>query len=397
MTGQSAGGIRENQDLIRFTASAADPAPKDSIDLMARCWFSLSPGRTQPIEHEFVDARTGQTESIRITGSGEHGIATIHDQDLLIFAISQWIEAKRQGLEVSRRIHFTPYQFFTWINREPGGGQYQRLRECLHRLKMTSIQTTIRSAPGKRTRNRTRQFSWISEWEIAEESGEIRGIEVVLAEWLFESIQNFHVLTLDKRYFDIPGSVERWLYLYARKSTGGPNGVWRESFKSLHQKSASQQEYKHYASTLRKLVKKNNLPGFRLEQVASAQGRAMLLMERLEKRAAAEPVAQMKEVQLALIERSPLEDAWENVLEIMRRHLGADLVKSWLERLRLVSLEEGVLLYRAPSKFMAEWVDTHYRHKLESAWRSVGQPVDEIRIGAETTAGKTGVPAEKTS
>ena len=119
------------------------------------------------------------------------------------------------------------------MNREPGGGQYQRLKDALHRLKMTSIQTTIRSEQGKRSRKRIRQFSWISEWEITEEKGEIRGIEVVLAEWLFESIQDFHVLTLDKRYFDISGSVERWLYLYARKATGGPAGVWKETFKSL--------------------------------------------------------------------------------------------------------------------------------------------------------------------
>lgn len=242
------GGIKEHQDLTRFTASSADVAPKEQIDLMARCWFSLTPGRTEPIQHEYVDAKTGQTETVRITGSAEQGIATIHDQDLLIFAVSQWIDAKRMGLEPSRRIHFTPYQFLAWINREPGGGQYQRLKDALHRLKMTSIQTTIRSESGKRTRNRIRQFSWISEWEITEENGEIRGVEVVLAEWLFESVQDFHVLTLDKRYFDIPGSVERWLYLYARKATGGANGVWKETLKSLYRKSASQQEYKHYAS-----------------------------------------------------------------------------------------------------------------------------------------------------
>lgn len=82
------GGIKEHQDLERFIASSADIAPKDQIDLMARCWFSLTPGRTEAIQHEYVDARSGQTETVRITGSTEHGIATIHDQDLLIYAIS---------------------------------------------------------------------------------------------------------------------------------------------------------------------------------------------------------------------------------------------------------------------------------------------------------------------
>lgn len=379
------GGIKEHQDLERFIASSADISPKDQIDLMARCWFSLTPGRTDAIQHEYVDARSGQTETVRITGSAEHGIATIHDQDLLIYAISQWVEAKRRGLEPSRRIHFTPYQFLAWMNREPGGGQYQRLKDALHRLKMTSIQTTVRSEQGKRSRNRIRQFSWISEWEITEEKGEIRGIEVVLAEWLFESIQDFHVLTLDKRYFDIPGSVERWLYLYARKATGGPTGIWKETFKSLYQKSASQQEYKHYASTLRKLVKKNDLPGLRLEHVSSAQGKDMLRMERTEKRAIVEArEAAAPEAQLVLIERTPLEEAWENVLEIMRKREGAEQVRAWLERLRLVGLEGEILTYRAPTKFIAQWVETNFKHKLESAWLSVGQPVGTIQIETGT-------------
>ena len=375
------GGIKEHQDLARFAASTADITPKDQIDLMARNWFSLTPGRTKPIEHEYVDSKTGQTETVRITGSSEHGIATIYDQDLLIFAISQWIDAKRLGLEPSRRIHFTPYQFFGWLNIAPHGTAYNRLKDALHRLKMTSIQTTIRSDSSKRKRNRIRQFSWISEWEITEEQGEVRGIEVVLAEWLFESIQGFHVLTLDKKYFEIPGGVERWLYLYARKATGGPNGVWKETFKSLYQKSASQQEYKHYASTLRKLVQKNDLPGFRLEKVSSTQGKDMLVMERTEKRAGIESKnTPVQEAQLVLIERSPLEEAWENVLEIMRKQIGADQVKAWLEKLQLGELVDGTLTYRTNLKFVADWVETNFKHKLESAWQSMGHPVTLVRI-----------------
>ena len=384
------GGIKEHQDLARFTVSAADIAPKDQIDLMARCWFSLTAGRTEPIEHAYPDARTGQTETIRITGSAEHGIATIHDQDLLIYAMSQWIDAKRLGLEPSRRIHFTPYQYLNWLNREPGGGQYQRLKDALHRLRTTTIQTTVRS--GNQRRNRIKEFSWISEWEITEENGEIRGIEVVLAEWLFDSIQDFHVLTLDKRYFDIPGGVERSLYLYAKKATGGEGGRWRESFKSLYRKSAAQQEFKHYANTLRKLIKKNELPGFRLEQHSSVQGEDVLLMERTEKRAATEP---RPDRQLELIERTPLEDAWENVLESLRVALSAPVVKSWLEGLHPIGLEAGTLTYRAPSKFVGDWVKSHYLTRLRGAWKALGYEVTDIRMEVAARKPKAAADAQR--
>jgi plasmid replication initiation protein len=371
------GGIKNNQELERFEALPSDVPVKDQIDLMSRCWFSLASHRTEPIEHSYTDARSKRVETVRITGTPDYGIATIHDQDLLIFVISHWIEAKRLGLNSSRRISFTPYQFFTWMGRTPQGSAYGRLRDALHRLRTTNIETTVHSE-SPRSRNKSRQFSWISEWEIVEEEGRIRGIEVVLAEWLFESIQDFHVLTLDKRYFEIPGSVERWLYLYGRKATGG-TGMWKETIKSLYRKSASQQAYKHYASTLRKLVKKNSLPGFELELQTSATGLEMLLLKRVDVDGNA-LAANSKEAQLELIELPPLEAAWQNVLEHLRKQLGAPTVKSWLEKSRLISLEEQKLTLRAPTPFIAEWIESHYRSDLIAGWLAVGFVVDAIAV-----------------
>jgi plasmid replication initiation protein len=370
------GGIVENKDVARFTALASDISVKDQMDFMSRCWFSLSVKRTEPIEHQYVDARSNRTETVRITGHPEYGIATIHDQDLIIFMISQWVEAKKRGLEPTRRVCFKPYQFFAWINRTTSGSAYLRQREALPRLKTTNIETSYVFDKGQR-RNERAQFSWISEWKTTEENGKIHGVEVVLAEWLFDSIQDFNVLTLDKRYFDIEGSIERWLYLYARKATGGASGIWKESFKKLYEKSASQQAYKHYANRLRELIKKNNLPGFNLETRTSKTGGEMLFMERTEKR---EVILNNSPQQLTLLEKTPLEETWENVLELMRKHLGAAQVKSWLEQLQLVGLENGILVCRAPTKFIAEWVETHFKHKLEAAWQSLGQSIVTLRI-----------------
>jgi plasmid replication initiation protein len=343
---------------------------------MSRCWFSLTPGRVEPIQHLYENARSGETESIRITGTPEYGIATVYDQDLLIYVISQWVEARRAGLQPSRRVHFTPYQFLSWMDREPGGGQYQRLKEMLNRLRTTTIETTVRSC--NRRKNRVRQFSWISEWEITEENGEIRGVEVVLAEWLFESVEDFHVLTLGKEYFDIQGTLERWLYLYARKATGGKDGVWRETFKSLYQKSASLSEFKHFANSLRKLTKKNELPGLRLAQRLSTKGKPMLIMERTEKRSTVE--IKDTEAQPELIERTPVEEAWERVLDLLRKQLGESTVNSWLVSLHLIGWENGTLTYRAKTKFIAEWVQSHYSGRLRAAWKTAGYEVKTLVV-----------------
>ena len=369
------GGIEKYQDLKRFTASASDISAKDQIDLMSRCWFSLTPNRTDPIVHEFIDLRTKRKETLTVTGDSNYGIATVHDQDVIIFAISQWIEAKQKGLEPSRRIYFTPYQYFAWTNKAPHGTAYARLGDSLHRLKTTNIETTIRNINTGKAK--TKQFSWISEWGTVEEDGKVRGVEVVLAEWLFESIQDFHVLTLDKRYFAIPGTVERWLYLYARKASGNANGRWKESFKSLYEKSASQQPYKHYAHTLRKLVEKNNLPGLRLAREVSLGGQDMLLMEQTEKRTTA--VAK-QEQQLPLIEATPLEEAWENVFSILCKQLGKATADSWLRPLQFAGVNDGVLTYIAPTKFLGDWVQSHYASRLCSAWEATGHEVKALAI-----------------
>ena len=371
------GGITEHQELATFMAVASDVAVKDQMDLMSRSWFSLTAKRTDPIEYAFDDRRSKRKETVRITGTQEHGIATIFDQDLLIFVISQLVDANRKGMQASRRVRFTPYQFFAWMNRTPTGSAYQRLGDALERLRTTSIETTIRSESTRR--DRIKKFSWISEFGTVEVDGNISGVEVVLAEWLFESVQSLNVLTLDKRYFEISGPVERWLYLHARKATGGESGQWVESFKSLYAKSASQQDFKHFANALRKLVTKNNLPGLRLECRAGTNGAAVLFMERTEKR---EPAEAANEAQLLLIELSPLEEAWENAVAILGKQLGAEVVASWLKPLQPVSFEDGTLTYRAPTKFHADWVQSRYSSRLRDAWKSVGYDVEKLVLAA---------------
>lgn len=371
------GGIVDNQGLARFDASTKNVPVKDQLDLMSRNWFSLTAGRTEPIEHRYTDARSNREELVRITSTQEHGIATVQDQDLLIFVISQWVEAKRAGVESSRRVRFTPYQFFQWIGRTPTGSAYQRLKEALLRLSGTKIETTRDFTKGAARRHVARQFTWISEWEMVEDDGMIRGVEVVLAEWLFESIQTFHVLTLDRRYFEISGSIERWLYLYARKATGNAHGVWKETFRSLYRKSASQQDYKHYKAALLKLIQRNGLPGMKLQHSESASGEDMLLMEREKKSAAATESAPE---QLALIEKTPHEQDWENLLEVMKRRFGEAEVKSWVGKLEFRQFSDRALELGAPTKFIGDWITSHYKHHIRSIWESFGHEVERIDI-----------------
>ena len=78
---------------------------RDQRDLMSQPFFSLAKGRrTVPILYEAGGIR------VEVHGFPEHGMATIWDADVLIWAASQIVEAADHGLKTSRFFRFRPYQ-----------------------------------------------------------------------------------------------------------------------------------------------------------------------------------------------------------------------------------------------------------------------------------------------
>jgi len=254
--------IPENQ-LDLFIATASDLAPKSHQNLMSRNWFSLSKHkRTEPINHSFGDSW------VKVTGSDKHGIATIHDNDIIIFIIAQYIHAINHGIKTGRRFQFTGYEFHTFTGKQHHGGQaYKDLWASLQRLHNTHIETNIRL--GGTTTNHA--FSWLSEIKQIKDGAVHRGYEVVLPEWLYESIiDRKMVLTLDDGYFNIRGGLERFLYLFARKSSGWQSGGWSESIESIYNKSASLGSLSEFKRKVKNIAAKNNLLGYTVEVVGDS-------------------------------------------------------------------------------------------------------------------------------
>src|SRR2546427_501463 len=104
--------VPEREQLDLFRALPGDMAPRDSQDLMAFPFFSLAKSRrVAPIDFR----ASGIT--IRVEGTQEHGIATIWDADVLIWAASQIVEARDAGLRPSRLMQATPYEIQRFIGR----------------------------------------------------------------------------------------------------------------------------------------------------------------------------------------------------------------------------------------------------------------------------------------
>ena len=248
----------ERASLDVFEALSGPVAPRDQRDLMERPFFSLAKAkRVTPIHY-----KSGSTE-VQVYAVPEHGLATIWDADVLIWAGSQLVEALDRGLPTSRFFRFTPYQLLTSIGRATGNREYLLLRGALTRLQSTVIRTTIRQ--GEHWRRQ--QFSWINEWEeLATRAGRIEGMEFVLPDWFYQGVLDRRlVLTIDPGYFALTGGIERWLYRVARKHAGRQADGWRFDLRHLHTKSASTARFTDFALDIRRIAARQPLPGYRLE------------------------------------------------------------------------------------------------------------------------------------
>jgi plasmid replication initiation protein len=265
-----ASSVSKRTQLELFRALPGDMAPRDSQDLMAYPFFSLSKSRrTTPI-----DFRTSGV-TVRVEGTREHGIATIWDADILIWAASQIVAARDAGIFPSRLMRATPYEILRFIGRGVSQRDYQRLKAALDRLQSTTVATSIRETTGRRLH----RFSWINEWkELADARGAPLGIELILPDWFFAGVLDAAlVLTIDPAYFRLTGGIERWLYRLVRKHGGKQPDGWQFDFQHLYRKSGSTARPYDFACDLRTLVARQSLPGYVLGIERIPESRTELL------------------------------------------------------------------------------------------------------------------------
>ena len=259
----------EDQQLELFRARSVEMALRDAQDLMSWPFFSLAKSRrVTPIDFRMGDV------TIRVEATPEHGMATIWDADVLIWAASQIVDARDRGLRTSRLMVATPYEILAFIGRGDSALNYERLKAALDRLQSTTVATSIRQ-PSERRRHR---FSWINEWkERIDAIGRPQGIELILPDWFYAGVMtDALVLTIDRAYFDLTGGLERWLYRLVRKHGGRQQDGWRFDFAHLHLKSGSLSPFKRFAFELRDIVRRQPLPGYELTIEVTADRRVHL-------------------------------------------------------------------------------------------------------------------------
>jgi plasmid replication initiation protein len=237
-----------------FICDVADAVLKDVMAQMEHPFYSLSKRPDTAIRRY---DRNGHW--LQITPSVK-GLATIYDKDILIYCISQLVEALKRGEKISTRVRINSRELLIFTNRGTAGKDYAALCEAIDRLAGTRISTNIRT--GNEEQYDT--FGLIDAASIRRthgHDGRLLWCEIKLSEWVFNAIRAQEILTLHRDYFRLRKPLERRIYELARKHCGR-QPEWRIGLSTLLQKSGSQSPLKRFRQMMRFLAEHDHLPDY---------------------------------------------------------------------------------------------------------------------------------------
>ncbi len=231
-----------------FVCDVFDAAPKGDMASMEHPIFSLS---TKP-DHR-IRRYENNNNYIEIKPSAD-GLATVHDRDVLIYCVSQLINAMNQGKEISQVVRFKAYDLLKATNRMTNGQGYEGLKAAFERLAGTRISTNIITGGTEEFET----FGIIERAKIVRETrdGRMQEIEVKLSDWVFSAIRHQEVLTLNRNYFRLRKPLERRLYEIARKHCGR-QAEWRISLEKLQLKCGSASTLKEFRRLVGSIVEED--------------------------------------------------------------------------------------------------------------------------------------------
>ncbi|QDT52996.1 Replication initiator protein A [Caulifigura coniformis] len=210
--------------------------------------FSLS---TKPDHH----TRRYEHGSVFIEiAPSAHGLATVHDRDILIYCISQLMASLNDGKPLSSVVRFKAHDLLRATNRVTSGEGYAALKSALERLRGTQISTNIVTG-GSET---FEVFGLIERAKVVRETreGRMQEVEIKLSDWVFNAIQHQEVLTLHRDYFRLRKPLERRMYELARKHCGKKN-EWKISLPLLQHKCGSCSTEKEFRRLVSNIVEED--------------------------------------------------------------------------------------------------------------------------------------------
>jgi chromosomal replication initiator protein len=80
---------------------------------------------------------------------------------------------------------------------------------------------------------------------------------------------------------------------------------------------------------------------------------------------------------------------WGRVLDHFKDEVGETAYRAWLQALRVVRIDAGEAVVEAPTRFLRNWVATHYAGRLLALWRLENPAVDRLSLIVDPQATQT--------
>ena len=82
---------------------------------------------------------------------------------------------------------------------------------------------------------------------------------------------------------------------------------------------------------------------------------------------------------------SAANDAWQQILRLVRERVDSQNFATWLQPARASLIRDTTLYVRVPNHTFKDWIEAHYRNLIEEAVRALGLPVHRVEFAPETS------------
>src|SRR5215470_882247 len=91
-----------------------------------------------------------------------------------------------------------------------------------------------------------------------------------------------------------------------------------------------------------------------------------------------------------------IEAQWARVRARLKDEYGEAAFRSWLKPLTLVMVEGGEVRIAVPTRFMRDWVRSHYADGVLAAWRAENKSIKSVEIVVLTAQSEPARPLQPT-
>ncbi len=80
------------------------------------------------------------------------------------------------------------------------------------------------------------------------------------------------------------------------------------------------------------------------------------------------------------------QERWQRVKERLRSELGEDVFMSWFGRMELDGVGEGVVRLSVPTRFLRNWIQSHYSEKVLAKWQAENTDLTRLELSVRSAA-----------